>query len=108
MLLMSTLDVFTSRAGAAPLPLRTVRSAFLITVFSAARGGFAFLRRCGGSSCGSGCFRGGVEGGNVFSVHVSEHGTRRARLSQSHPQVESVVGGMEMTERGRAAGLRGV
>lgn len=59
MLLISMRDILTSGAAAAPLPARIVRSAFLITVFSAARGGSAFLRRCGGSSCSSGCFRGG-------------------------------------------------
>lgn len=61
MLLISLRDILTSGVAAAPLPARIVRSAFLITVFSAARGGSAFLRRCGGSSCGSSCFRGGVE-----------------------------------------------
>lgn len=59
MLLMSMLDSGASAAAAAPLPVRIVPSAFLITDFLAARGGFAFLRRRGGSSCGSGCFRRG-------------------------------------------------
>lgn len=67
MLLMSMRDILTSGAAAAPLPVRIVRGAFLITVFSAARRGLAFLRRCGGSSCGSGCCRGGVEEKCAFS-----------------------------------------
>lgn len=69
MLLMSMRDILTSGAAAAPLPVRVVRAAFLITVLSVVCGGSAFLRRCGGSSCGSGCFRGGVEEKCAFSPY---------------------------------------
>lgn len=80
---MSILNILTSGDAAAPLPVRIVLSAFLIAVLLAARGTFAFLRRCGGSSCGSSCFRGGGLKENVFLVRISESWTPCARLSQS-------------------------